>query len=168
MGRGVYRRRQKFWIWNTRLSCSASFDRREKFREESKWKGNVGHFVDKWCQTKNSIWLWRKPGVASGWKSGYHPRILAKSFLGKKNEFYSGSTPSVYTGSSGRFCRKTAGLKEMLPQGSPHAAGRQTSGTEKDFHIQPVAFWPVQTPGWNARVNLARQHTLQLGSLGSL
>lgn len=41
--------------------------------------------------------------------------------------------------------------------------GCQSSGNEKDFNIQPVAFWPVQTRGWNACVNLARQHKLQLG-----
>ena len=35
------------------------------------------------------------------------------AFLGKKNYFYFGSTSSVCTGLSCRFCRKTTGLKQM-------------------------------------------------------
>lgn len=80
------------------------------------------------------------------------------SFLGKKNYFYFGSTSSVCTGLSCRFCRKTTGLKQMPAAVDYTPRNCQTSGNENGFHIQPVGFGPVRAHGCKTCVNPARQH----------
>lgn len=98
---------------------------------------------------------------ASGWKSGYHPRLWAKSFPGKKKMILTlAAVSSVCTGWSCRVCRKTTGLKQMLLEGSLYTAGPSGQRKWRRFQYSTCGIWARQTLGWNAYVNPARQHKL--------